>query len=156
MKIRLLKIFAAVAVLLFPHVKPVFLASIYLNVFIVFVFLVGILACFWQVASLISSVSWIEGFALDVPGADFARPPRLLAPLAAMLSERRARRALPLSWVDLLLCTPPPAAPHPRRRRTRSPVARPGGGPLSEPESGDRRRGAAPPRPPPRRPRPAP
>lgn len=84
----------AVGVLLFPHVKPVFLASIYLNVFIVFVFLVGILACFWQVATLISSVSWIEGFALDIPGADFARPPRLLAPLAAMLSERRARRSL--------------------------------------------------------------
>jgi len=84
----------AVGVLLFPHVKPVFLASLYLNVFIVFVFLVGILACFWQVASLISSVSWIEGFALDIPGADFARPPRLLLPLAAMLSERRARKAL--------------------------------------------------------------
>lgn len=85
---------AAVAVLLFPSVKPVFLASLYLNGFIVVVFLVGILACFWQVASLISSVSWIEGFALDIPGADFARPPRLLVPLAAMLSERRARRAL--------------------------------------------------------------
>ncbi|MBB5222206.1 hypothetical protein HNP73_002142 [Amaricoccus macauensis] len=94
---------AAVAVLLFPHVKPVFLASIYLNVFIVFVFLVGILACFWQVASLISSVSWIEGFALDVPGADFARPPRLLAPLAAMLSERRARRALTSSSTRSIL-----------------------------------------------------
>ncbi|MFT3973583.1 MAG: biopolymer transporter ExbB [Amaricoccus sp.] len=84
----------AVGVLLFPHVKPVFLASLYLNVFIVFVFLVGVFACFWQVASLISSVSWIEGFALDIPGADFARPPRLLVPLAAMLSERRARKAL--------------------------------------------------------------
>ena len=84
----------AVGVLLFPHVRPVFLASIYLNVFIVVVFVVGILACFWQVAALISSVSWIEGFALDIPGADFARPPRLLAPLAAMLSERRARKAL--------------------------------------------------------------
>jgi hypothetical protein len=84
----------AVGVLLFPHVRPVFLASIYLNVFIVVVFVVGILACFWQVAALISSLSWIEGFALDIPGADFARPPRLLAPLAAMLSERRARKAL--------------------------------------------------------------
>lgn len=84
----------AVGVLLFPSVKPVFLASLYLNVFIAFVFLVGILACFWQVANLISAVSWIEGFALDIPGADFARPPRLLVPLAAMLSERRARKAL--------------------------------------------------------------
>lgn len=84
----------AVGVLLFPHVKPVFLASPYLNAFIVFVFLVGVGACFWQVATLISSVSWIEGFALDLPGHDFGKRPRLLAPLAAMLSERRARKSL--------------------------------------------------------------
>lgn len=84
----------AIGVLLFPSVKPVFLASLYLNGFIVLVFLVGVAACFWQVFTLISSVSWIEGLALDLPGHEFAKRPRLLAPLAAMLSERRARKAL--------------------------------------------------------------
>lgn len=84
----------AIGVLLFPSVKPVFLASLYLNGFIALVFLVGVAACFWQVLTLISSVSWIEGLALDLPGHEFAKRPRLLAPLAAMLSERRARKAL--------------------------------------------------------------
>ncbi|MER2507808.1 biopolymer transporter ExbB [Amaricoccus sp.] len=81
-------------VLLYRQVMPVFLASPWLNGFIAFVFLVGVAACFWQVTTLISSVSWIEGFALDRPGHDFTDPPGLLAPLAALLSERRARRSL--------------------------------------------------------------
>jgi len=82
------------AILIFPTVAPIFLASPWLNGFIVLVFFIGVTACFWQVITLISSVSWIEGFALDRPGHEFTRSPRLLASLAALLSERRARRAL--------------------------------------------------------------
>ena len=85
---------AAVAVLIYPTVQQIFLASPYLKIFILLVFIVGVLACFWQVLTLIASVSWIEGFALDRPGHEFTKAPRLLAPLAAMLSERRARRSL--------------------------------------------------------------
>ncbi len=81
-------------VLAYPTVAPIFLASPYLNGFIFAVFLFGVGACFWQVFTLFSSVSWIEGFALDRPGHEFTRAPQLLAPLAAMLSERRARRAV--------------------------------------------------------------
>ena len=81
-------------VLLFPTVAPVFLASPYLNGFIGFVFVVGVGACFWQVFTLISSVNWIEGFALDRPGHQFTKSPRLLASLAALLSQKRARSAL--------------------------------------------------------------
>ena len=83
-----------VAYLLAPTVLPVFETSPYLNGLIFAVFLVGVVACFWQLATLIFSVSWIEGFALDRPGHEFARVPRLLAPLAALLSDTRARRAL--------------------------------------------------------------
>jgi hypothetical protein len=82
------------AILIYPTVAPIFLASPWLNGFIVLVFFIGVTACFWQVITLISSVSWIEGFALDRPGHEFTRSPRLLASLAALLSERRARRAL--------------------------------------------------------------
>ncbi len=94
MMLIVLGLTAAGAVLLFPSVKPVFLSSPYLNGFIGVVFLVGVAACFWQVFGLIASVSWIEGFALDRPGQEFTKAPRLLAPLAAMLSGRRARRGL--------------------------------------------------------------
>ncbi|SEO78297.1 hypothetical protein SAMN04490248_11244 [Salinihabitans flavidus] len=74
-----------------PRVFPVFEANPYLNGFILFVFFVGVLACFWQVFSLISSVRWLEGFAAQRPGMDMVKPPQLLAPLASQLRSRRAR-----------------------------------------------------------------
>ena len=47
---------AFVVVLALPRVLPVFEANPYLNGFILFVFLIGVLACFLQVAQLINSV----------------------------------------------------------------------------------------------------
>ena len=41
-----------------PRVLPVFEANPYLNGFIMFVFFIGVLACFWQVAQLVQSVRW--------------------------------------------------------------------------------------------------
>jgi hypothetical protein len=78
----------------FPKVAPIFEASPYLNGFIILVFLFGIVACFWQVMTLIKSVSWIEGFALDRPGHEFVRAPGLLASLAALLRKKGARSQL--------------------------------------------------------------
>ena len=92
--IMVLIIVAVIAWLLLPTVLPVFEASPYLNGFILLVFAFGVLACFWQVFTLISSVSWIEGFALDRPGHEFVKSPRLLASLSALLRDTRARRAL--------------------------------------------------------------
>ncbi|MEM8630974.1 MAG: biopolymer transporter ExbB [Pseudomonadota bacterium] len=79
------------AYLLFPAVAPVFLSNLYLNGFIAFVFVIGVLACFWQVTQLVSSVNWIEGFAAENPGHELVKPPRLLASLAALLRRRGAR-----------------------------------------------------------------
>ena len=79
------------AYIAYPRVAPVFLANPYLNGFIGFVFVIGVFACFWQVFQLISSVSWIEGFAQDRPGHQFTRAPRLLASLATLLRKRGAR-----------------------------------------------------------------
>ena len=74
----------------YPQVAPVFLANPYLNGFIGFVFVIGVLACFWQVFQLVSSVSWILGFASYRPGHQFTKAPRLLASLAALLRKRGA------------------------------------------------------------------
>lgn len=92
MMLIVLGLASAVAILLYPTISGVFLASPYLNSFIVFVFLIGVGACVWQVMALIAAVSWIEGFAGDRPGR--GRAPTMLAPLAALLAERRARQAL--------------------------------------------------------------
>lgn len=73
-----------------PRVLPVFQANPYLNGFIIFVFIIGVLACFYQVLQLIGSVRWIESFAngtLD----NSVRAPLLLAPLATLLRQRGAR-----------------------------------------------------------------
>ena len=75
----------------FPRVAPVFLANPFLNGFILLVFVIGVVACFWQVLQLISSVSWIEGFASGRPGHNMVAPPRLLAPLASLLRTRGAK-----------------------------------------------------------------
>lgn len=63
-----------------------------LNGLIAGVFLFGIATCFWQLWILAQSVSWIENFVRQAPGAEAAAPPRLLAPLASLLKSRGAGR----------------------------------------------------------------
>ena len=73
-----------------PRVLPVFQANPYLNGFIIFVFVIGVLACFYQVFQLIGSVRWIERFATDTLDSS-VKAPLLLAPLATLLRQRGAR-----------------------------------------------------------------
>ncbi|MCZ4354528.1 biopolymer transporter ExbB [Roseovarius aestuarii] len=74
-----------------PRVLPVFQANPYLNGFIIFVFLIGVIACFWQVYQLIVSVRWLDGFAGNAPGQELTKAPQLLAPLATLLRQRGKR-----------------------------------------------------------------
>ncbi|MQQ09476.1 biopolymer transporter ExbB [Epibacterium sp. SM1979] len=76
-----------------PRVLPVFEANPWLNGFILFVFVIGVLACFWQVGQLIGSVRWIERFASEQTYEDDS-PPSMLAPLASLLRSRGARMQL--------------------------------------------------------------
>ena len=82
------------AYFMFPSIAPIFFAAPILNGIIVGVFLLGVCACFFQIYTIASSVSWIEGFAVDRPGHEFSNPPRLLVPLASLLKDRRTRKAL--------------------------------------------------------------
>lgn len=84
----------------YGRILPIFRANLWLNGLILAVFAGGVLACFWQVGQLIRSVSWIERFAARRSnavekgiaargGLDTSdQPPRLLAPLAALLGTR--------------------------------------------------------------------
>ncbi|MBY6057760.1 biopolymer transporter ExbB [Leisingera daeponensis] len=76
-----------------PRVLPVFESNPWLNGFIVLVFVIGVLACFWQVVQLIGSVRWIERFAAG-DNQEHRRPPSMLAPLASLLGTRSARMQL--------------------------------------------------------------
>ncbi|MGB0498268.1 MAG: biopolymer transporter ExbB [Rubricella sp.] len=79
---------------IYRSIAPIFLANVYLNGFIVAVFVIGVLACFWQVLQLVRAVSWIEGFALNRPGHEFVQAPRLLTSLAALLKDKRTRAGI--------------------------------------------------------------
>lgn len=80
------------AFLALPSVLPVFQSNPYLNGFILCVYVVGVLACFLQVAQLIISVRWIERFTARGDQGVRSTPPQLLAPLAALLRSRRDKR----------------------------------------------------------------
>ncbi len=81
------------AVLALPRVLPVFQANPYLNGFIFFVFVIGVLACFWQVIQLAGSVRWIERF-VSGDREQTRSAPQLLAPLASLLRSRAERMQL--------------------------------------------------------------
>jgi len=85
---------AAVGWLLREPILGVVRSSPYLNGLIFGVFVIGVVACFAAVLRLTASVSWIEGFAADRAGHEFAAPPRLMASVSALLRERGARLAL--------------------------------------------------------------
>ncbi|TMV11647.1 biopolymer transporter ExbB [Arenibacterium halophilum] len=93
---------SAAAFVALPSVLPVFLANLYLNGFIAFVFLLGVFACFWQVLQLIGSVRWIETFASGETDTTNV-PPRLLLPLAQLLRSRGARMQLSSSSTRSIL-----------------------------------------------------
>jgi hypothetical protein len=71
-----------------PRIAGIFLANVWLNGFIFLVFLLGVIATFWQVIQLNRSIVWIEGFAAGTKGHEATVPPALLIPLAALLRGR--------------------------------------------------------------------
>ncbi len=85
-----------------PRVLPVFQANPYLNGFIIFVFLIGVWACFYQVFQLIGSVRWIERFATNRLDSRI-QAPQLLAPLATLLRQRGARMQVSASSTRSIL-----------------------------------------------------
>ena len=83
-------LFGAGAWLAFGALRDVFLTSPWLNGVIGIVFLLGVIACFWQILQLFYSVRWLEDFLANGQGrgAQYTTAPRLLAPLAALLRSR--------------------------------------------------------------------
>lgn len=100
MMVTVLVLVLAGGIFAYGRILPIFMANKWLNGLILAVFAMGIMACFWQVAQLVRSVSWIEQFAARRSSAlekgvapraqiDTAEAaPRLLAPLAALLGTR--------------------------------------------------------------------
>lgn len=75
--------------LLSPTLLTAFQANVLLNGLILAVLVVGIVFSFRQVTLLWPEVTWIETYRRDRQLLSQLRPPRLLAPMAAMLGERK-------------------------------------------------------------------
>ncbi|WP_198373533.1 flagellar motor protein MotA [Roseomonas rosulenta] len=82
---------AVVTIAVFDQLQHAFAANPVLNSVILAVLLFGIGWNLRQVLVLRHEVAWIEGFR-SVRGADAPVQPRLLAPMASMLSARRSER----------------------------------------------------------------
>lgn len=78
---------SAGVIMALPTVMGILTANLWLNGFILLVFMVGVLSCIFQVAQLIYSVRWIENFARDNRNQS-TKAPQILAPLATLLRSR--------------------------------------------------------------------
>ncbi len=76
------------AYLALPRVMSVFLSNLYLNGFILFVLVIGIFVCLFQIFQVIFSVGWLKRFTTE--GIEAGKAPQLLAPLATLLGSRGA------------------------------------------------------------------
>ncbi len=95
--VRMILFLVAVLVVLavlFPKLQVAFLANAPLNGLILGVLLLGIIYNFRQVTMLDPEVAWIESFRYNQPTLSQPKPPKLLAPMATMLGERKDRLSL--------------------------------------------------------------
>ncbi|MGZ8410744.1 MAG: flagellar motor protein MotA [Hyphomicrobium sp.] len=89
----LVVVVASVAVLFGP-LRDAFLTNVPLNSLILGVLLLGIIYNFRQVFTLRHEVTWLDHFRKDTSTRAEAPAPRLLAPMATMLRERKGRLSL--------------------------------------------------------------
>lgn len=81
-------------VVLYKQIWVAFLANPGLNALIAGVLAIGIILAFRQVIRLYPEISWVNHFRISDPGLAVDRRPTLLAPMAAMLSNRSGRMSI--------------------------------------------------------------
>jgi hypothetical protein len=89
-----LTLFALICVVLYRQIWASFLNNPGLNGLILGALFVGILLSLRQVGRLFAEVRWVNNFRVADPGLAVARPPVLLAPMAAQLRDRTGRMAI--------------------------------------------------------------
>ena len=92
---------AAVAVLLGDTLTRTFLYNPWLNGVIALVFAIGVVYAIARIWRLRPEIRWIEAFRTQQPGFSTVEPPRLLAPLATLLTEQERRGRSPLTTMSV-------------------------------------------------------
>jgi hypothetical protein len=80
--------------ILLPKLKTAYATNPGLNTLIIGVLILGILYGFRQVLALAPEVRWVNQFRRADPGLALSPAPRLLAPMATMLADRKGRMQL--------------------------------------------------------------
>lgn len=86
-----LGLIAFLLILLGSHLVIAFKTSPGLNTVIIAVLVTGILFAFRQVMRLQPEIRWVSEFRKGDPGLAISNPPKLLAPMAVMLGDRKGR-----------------------------------------------------------------
>ena len=89
--------------LMIGQIASLFMANVYLNGFIAFVFLLGILATFWQLNQIFASVRWLRNLQAGFKGHEIAPPPALIASMGPMIREGRLKKRLATSATRSIL-----------------------------------------------------
>jgi hypothetical protein len=94
---------AVLAAVLFNGIKAAFMANVGLNALIIGTLLLGIVYAYRMVWRLGPEIEWLNGFREGVSNQENPASPKLLAPMATLLSERGERTVLsPNSMRSLL------------------------------------------------------
>ena len=94
---------AAGGALLANEIRTVIFANLYLNAFIGLVFLTGIIATFWQVAQVRTSVNWLRTMQAGFPDDKATEPPRLITSMGPVVREGRIQKRLATSTTRSVL-----------------------------------------------------
>jgi hypothetical protein len=104
--VMMLLVLAAVAVgctLMAGQIAELFTSNVYLNGFIAFVFVLGVLATFWQLNQVFASVRWLRNLQAGFKGHEFVQPPSLIASMGPMIREGRMKKRLATSATRSIL-----------------------------------------------------
>src|SRR4029450_13124960 len=98
-----LTVCALVVVVFYKQIWTAFLANPVVNALIIGALMFGISLPFQRVIRLFPEIDWVNGFRLADPGLAVARPPVLLAPMAALLRDRIGRMAISARVMRVIL-----------------------------------------------------
>lgn len=80
--------------ILYQQIFSAFASNPGLNGLILLVLIIGVLLSLRQVLLLFREVRWVNGFRRSDPNIEYAKPPILLAPMAAMLGDKLGAMAI--------------------------------------------------------------
>lgn len=92
-----------VTAILYRRLHEAFMANPWLNGLILLCLLLGIAFAMRQVLRLMPEVRWVNAYRQRDPGLAMREPPKMLAPMAAILGERVRRRSISMQTLRSIL-----------------------------------------------------